>query len=421
MKKVKEVLAKQLGLSRPSQEINEKIDIVSKKFVGDLRAKLKSRKIGADVFVGGSIAKKTLVKKGVYDIDVFVRFDKKYEDDKISSLLGKVLAGFGGLKKVHGSRDYYQLKVEDILIEVVPVLKISKPLQAVNVTDLSYFHVNYILKKLRANKKLGDEIVLAKAFAHAQGVYGAESYIHGFSGYGLELMTAHYGSFLKMIKEISKSEVSKDKKIVIDDAGFYKNKNEILIELNESKLQSPIVLIDPTFKERNATSSLSYETFNKFKTACYNFLKSPSLEFFNKKDIAEDFERFDTKIVSVKTDRQAGDIAGTKSKKFFDFFVYKLRKEFEIKKSGFDYDYVLNSAKFYFVVEPKKEEIVKGPPVVAVNNLTKFKKAHPKAFIKKGYAYVRIKHLLSFEEWFKEFVKKEKKIIREMSVVDVGV
>ncbi|MBD3252791.1 hypothetical protein GF386_03610, partial [Candidatus Pacearchaeota archaeon] len=53
-------------------------------------------------------------------------------------------------------------------------------------TDLSYFHVNHILKKIKKNKNLSDEIRLAKKFAYSQNCYGAESYIHGFSGYALE-------------------------------------------------------------------------------------------------------------------------------------------------------------------------------------------------------------------------------------------
>ena len=416
-KQIEVVLKEQIELIKPSQEIMNKINKISKDFIVELREGIKQKKIKAKVFVGGSLAKGTIVKKDIYDIDIFVRFDKKYGDKSISGLLGNVLEKKA--KKVHGSRDYYQLKVDGILIEVIPVLKISKPQEAVNVTDLSYFHVNFLVNKIKKNIKLADEIRLAKAFAHAQNCYGAESYIHGFSGYALELLVAHYGSFFKFINAVVKADVEKEK-IILDSEKMYKNKNELLMEMNRSKLNSPIILIDPTFKERNASSSLNKETFYNFKNASSGFLKNPSTKFFEKQEIEKDFVKFENLVkIAVKTSKQAGDIAGTKSKKFFDFFIYRLKKEFEIKKQGFDYDENKNISYFYFVLDKKQEENVCGPPITAVNNLTKFKKAHPKAFIKKGFAYVKLVHNISFKDWFKKFLVKDKDIMKQMSVKEI--
>ncbi len=415
-KEVSKVLKEQLELIRPSDKDVKKINEISLKFVSEIKKNLKNKKIKADVFIGGSLAKGTLVKKDVYDADIFVRFIDR-NDSEILDLLKKILNK--KFKKVHGSRDYYQIKEQDILVEIIPVLKIKKPEDASNVTDLSYFHVNYIVDRIKKNLQVADEIRLAKAFAHAQDCYGAESYIHGFSGYALELLICHYKSFLRFIKEFSEWDLKKGK-IIIDDSKLYKNKDELVIELNQSKRTGPLILIDPTFKERNTGSSLNEETFYKFQKACKDFLKKPSLEFFKKKNIADEFKKFkDVKIISVKTSKQAGDIAGTKSKKFFYFMLHNLKKEFLIEKENFDYDEEKNEASFYFAVGKKKDEIVKGPPIPAVHDLTRFKKAHPNAFIKNGYAYALIKHSVSFEEWFKKFLKHDKEIIKGMDVVRV--
>ena len=51
-----------------------------------------------------------------------------------------------------------------------------------------------------------------------------------------------------------------------------------------------------------------------------------------------------------------------------------------------------------------------------MHNLSRFKKAHSKAFIKNHIAYAKIKHDLSFDKWFKSFKLKDKKIIKEMDV-----
>ena len=412
---IKEVLNKQIDLIKPSKDIIDKINLISKEFIVELGTKLKSKKITADIFIGGSIAKNTLVKKDKYDIDLFVRFDKKYED-KISDILGKNLGKEA--KKIHGSRDYYQIIKDGIIIEIIPVIKIKKPDEAKNVTDLSYFHVNYIVGKINANKKLADEIILAKAFCHAQECYGAESYINGFSGYALELLISHYGSFLNFMKDIANAK--EDEKIIIDDSKFYKRKEDVLTEVNEAKIQNPIILIDPTYKERNALASLSNDTFYKLKKACSDFLKNPSSSFFEKKDVTHDLKKYkDLKVISIKTNKQKGDIAGTKSKKFFGFFLFNLRKEFIVKKSEFIYDDVKNIANFYLVLDKKPEEIIKGPPITNVFGLTEFKKAHPNAFIKEQYSYSKIKHDKSFEEFFYEFLKRDKKIIKDMSIKEM--
>jgi len=416
---INKVLKEQKGLINPEKEAYKKIQQVSDDFIKDLNKKLKQMKITAEVFIGGSLAKDTLVKKNKYDIDIFVRFSEKYDEKKLSGLLGRVI---GKAKKVHGSRDYYQVVSDNILIEIIPVLKIKSPKDAKNVTDLSYFHVNYLVQKIKKNKKLADEIRLAKTFAFAQNAYGAESYIHGFSGYALELLICHYGSFLKFIEAIANASNSPKDKIIIDDKKFYKSKKHILIELNSSKLISPIILIDPTFKERNAVAGLSKKTFFKFKGICKRFLENPSSEFFEKKSIGEEMiKKFkkELKIIQVKTSKQAGDIAGTKSKKFFEFFMRRLKKEFGIRKANFSYDERKNIARFYLVLDKKRDEVVRGPPVNAPKNLTSFKKAHSDAFIKKGFAYTKLTHNLGFDQWFKKFIKDYKKIIKEMSVKSI--
>ena len=54
----------------------ELISVESK--IKDFREKISNRikklHIDADVFVGGSFAKRTMIKKRVYDVDVFIRF-----------------------------------------------------------------------------------------------------------------------------------------------------------------------------------------------------------------------------------------------------------------------------------------------------------------------------------------------------------
>ena len=70
---------KSVNFSVPTDELNE-IKKQTKEVVAALGKGIKKNKIKAEVFVGGSFAKGTLAKSDEYDIDIFIRFDRKYED-----------------------------------------------------------------------------------------------------------------------------------------------------------------------------------------------------------------------------------------------------------------------------------------------------------------------------------------------------
>ena len=320
---------------KPTKEelnlIKYKLEDISKK----IKENLKKEKIEADIFVGGSYAKGTLVKKKQYDVDVFIRFNKKYKEEELSELTKKAL-GEMDYEVLKGSREYFKVDFGSFFFEIIPVKKVSNAKEAENITDLSYLHVLYVEKKIKI--KLKEDILLAKAFCHGCNCYGAESYINGFSGYALELLILHYKSFLKMLKELSNAK----EKIIIDTEKQFKNKKDVLLDLNESKIKNPIILIDPTYKFRNVLSALSDETFEKFKEAAKKFLKNPSKEAFVTKNV--DFEKAKIRAgkkeyitIEISTDKQAGDIAGTKMIKFYKHLKEEAEKFFEFR-TEFEYE-----------------------------------------------------------------------------------
>ncbi len=410
MKDIKKVLKEQISKVRLEEKELARIKEETESFVNEIAKKIKKNKLEAEPFVGGSLAKGTLIKKDKYDIDIFVRFSKKYKDEQLSSMLGSVLKN---AQRIHGSRDYFQVEKNGLIFEIVPTAKINKPEEARNVTDLSYFHVKYIVEKIKENKKLAEEIMLAKAFCYANNCYGAESYINGFSGYALELLISYYNSFVKFLNSVKDKE-----KIILDPEKFYKNKNEILLHLNESKLQSPIVFVDPTFKERNALAALSKETFGKFKLAATKFLENPSSEFFEKKDTEKEMKNKYKCIMVIETStgRQKGDIAGSKLRRFNEYLKNKLKRDNEIKMCEFEYDEKNNTGKNYFVLKPKKEIIIEGPPITKKENLESFKKKHKSCFIKKEKAYAKEK-AKNIEDVINEL--KKDKAVKEMDISEI--
>jgi len=416
--KIQRILEEQLVRIKPSVDERIKLEKRTKDLCDKISKEIKRKKIKADIFVGGSLAKQTIIKKKQYDIDIFVRFDKKYKGE-ISEILGKVL---GKLKarKIHGSRDYYQIKSGELIFEVVPVIKISSPKEMRNVTDLSYFHVSYTKGQIRKKKKLADEIMTAKSFCHAHNFYGAESYIRGFSGYALELLVIYYGGFVNFLKKIIQEKIP----IVLDPAKFYKNKQDVMLNLNEAKLSSPIVFVDPTFKERNALAALSPETFDRFVNVSKKFLRNPNRKYFEKQKVDIDVLKKDAKKkkaeflqIKANTSKQAGDIAGSKLLKFFRFFTRELGKNFQILRKDFVYE-ERKSADLYFTLKKRKEIILKGPPINAVENVSKFKKRHRKVFIRGGIVCAKEK-VKSFKEFLSDFKKKNKKRMKEMSITEI--
>jgi tRNA nucleotidyltransferase (CCA-adding enzyme) len=419
----KHILKEVLEKVRPSKEEIDYIERLLKEFTQKIEKEKEKLGIKVEVFIGGSYAKKTLIKKDRYDIDIFLRFDKKYSDKDLSKLTKKLLKNNKKIKLIHGSRDYFQYDISpSLFFEIVPVLKINKTKDAQNITDLSYSHVKYINKKIKS-KKILEEIMIAKAFCNSTNCYGAESYINGFSGYSIELLVYYYGGFFKFLKEISKIK----KKEIIDIERLHKKKQNILLDLNSSKLQAPIILIDPTYKQRNALAALSEDTFKKFQEDCNKFLKKPTIDLFRGKKIDEDSlkqkakeKKLEFVLVNIETDRQKGDIAGSKLFKFYKHLVKEIEKYFEIKENYFEY-LKNKEGKFILLTKSKKDILIKGPFSKDKINNKLFKKKHKNTFVKKGRIYAREKINFTTKEFVKKWKNQNDKKIKDMGITNLKV
>src|SRR3989338_775315 len=382
MKNVKLILNEVLKEIQPDKAYENEIfarlnDIIKKINQGqkDFKAKL-----------GGSGAKGTWLK--TFDADIFVLFDySKYKGrgSELSDILESTLKKkFPKFIRMHGSRDYFQIKERDYNFEIVPILRINKASQAENITDVSPLHSSWVKKY----KKLSGEIKLTKQFCKAAGVYGAESYIRGFSGYACEILTIHYNSFIRLLKGAAKWEIGK----IIDVEDFYKGKDLFKI-MNTSKLTSPLIVIDPVQKDRNASAALSREKFEIFKKCAAEFLKSPSRNFFIEKSMMSEFCRQKSgnkKIIIIRVSTLSGkiDVVGSKLLKSYEFICSELKKNnFKLLNSGWEWD-KNGDAYFYFIFSGSslsKTYEVTGPPSKMEEHARNFRKKHKKTFIRAGH------------------------------------
>lgn len=400
------------------------------KFKTKLSPSLKS--YGTKVFIGGSLAKQTLIKRDTnYDIDVFILFPYtrfKNKSKELSKFLEQALK-YSKIRYItlKGSRNYFQVKLKNLILELIPILAIKKANQALNITDISPLHVSYVLSKIKKNKKLADEIKLAKAFCYAANCYGAESYIRGFSGYALEVIVSHYGSFLKFLKAALKWDMKE--KIIIDPEHYYKSRKQLFEEMNEAKLHSPVILVDPVQRDRNAAAALSYETLKRFIETIKKFLANPSEYYFFKKKI--DIEklknvakRSKAKVIILKalSSKDKIDVAGAKLKKFYEFIYFLMKTNgFKILQREFDFNEKTFLATFYFILkEPPQNYIIRGPPLSVPEKYQKtFKKRWPKAFVKNNRLWAKAKREVSNVHKLLKTISKAQ--LREMGIREIKV
>ncbi len=386
------ILQKVLAEITPSAMERKEFETKVNSFLKKINSNLK--KINATAILGGSGAKDTWLA-GNKDADIFVLFDyKKYKEK--SAVLGDLLEK--ELKKLklkvdrlHGSRDYFQFKEKENIFEIIPVLKIKDKKEMINITDASPLHADWV--KSNSDKRLKDDIRLSKKFCRAHGCYGAESYISGFSGYVLEILTIRYGGFVPLLKESLKW---KDKDVV-DIKKYYQNAAEVFDKLNWSKVHSPLIVIDPVDKNRNAAAALSREKFYLFKKKAEEFLKAPSKQLFEKSEI--NLETVQKKaegkpLVYLKITSFSGkeDVVGAKLLKAFEFLGKSLR-EFGVLESGWEFD-KKDAAKFYFILREKEIapiELRAGPPPRIEIAVKEFRKKHKDVFEKDGRLWAKVK------------------------------
>jgi len=410
----KSILNKNKATRFEHDKILKKVDL----FIHEIRLVLQKSKTDAFVMLGGSAAKGTFVKND-FDCDIFVRFQyDKYKDKPISDILEKALKKIKQIKfeRVHGSRDYFQGKWHNMDFEIIPVLYVTHPNQAKNITDMSPLHVEWLNQHI--DEKLKDEILLTKLFCKAQKVYGAESYMNGFSGHVVDLLTAHYGTFKNLLKEASNWE----EKHVINMSQHH---IDPLKDLNPDKIQSPLIIVDPVQPQRNAAAAVGYEQFYLFKNKAKDFLKKPDIIFFKRKTITktdlkkqkQQAKKKDQIMIILKALPLHGklDTIGTKILKALEKIkkIYEL-SDFTIIKACWDWEEDQEKqAILWFVIKEKelskkKERI--GPPLKMKKDSSAFRKKHKKTYIKNNRVYAEVKRKYTTPQQLIKAVLNKKEI-----------
>jgi tRNA nucleotidyltransferase (CCA-adding enzyme) len=397
---VRGVIVRIINDITPTKRERERVEKAVEGFLREVSPFLKDAK----AVVGGSIAKDTWLS-GSCDVDIFVKFPyDKYKEKDISKVLeGRIKKH----KKLHGSRDYFQIKKGRYIFELIPVLDVKSSKFAKNITDMSPLHSEWVKRNLLHP----DQARLAKKFCKANGIYGAESYIRGFSGYVLEILISRYGDFFKLAKEASSWGESN----VIDVGRNYPSVGEIMRKMNKSKL-SNLVIVDPVQPQRNAAAGLSEDKYRKFIELCKEFLRNPSDKFFEEgrfslSEIRK--EAGNDKFFLMKAYPLPGkrDVSGSKLLKAFVYIRKKLEEEgFETRKADWNWEKEGKAYFWYYVRKDVLPEYYRhyGPPLKEEKHVEEFKKRWGEEKVKEedGRVYVEVRReFVSARDYIKEVLK----------------
>jgi len=382
-----DITTKVLQKTRISIVEQKQIDREIDEFLLVLKDRLGAQHVDATPCLGGSAAKKTMVRND-FDCDIFVKFDKSYRGETLSDLLEKCLSGMK-YDRIHGSRDYFQMNLNGIKFELVPVLDIRNSKDAENVTDMSPLHVDWITEKLHRNPKLRDEIILAKVFCKAQGLYGAESYISGLSGHVLDILVVYFGSFRKLLE----NAITWHKYKVIDIEGY--NSED---DMNESKI-SPIIVIDPVDKRRNAAAALSTEKFTLFKQKAAEFIERPSAKLFVKTPVTKEglLKKAGKNVlvmVMAEPIMSKIDVMGSKLLKVHEHILKHMALHgFVMVDSGWQWAPAEEAVSWYIIdpeiLSSRREHM--GPPTKELPAADKFREKHERCYENKGRLFVEVR------------------------------
>jgi tRNA nucleotidyltransferase (CCA-adding enzyme) len=234
---------------------------------------------GCDVVLTGSVAKRTFLRDK-RDMDIFVLFNRSVPRESLEPFVKDIMAAaFPGVgyQLSYAEHPYSRFHFQGRRIDLVPAYKITKAAERVSAVDRSVLHTKFVTGMLPQGK-IG-EVLLLKQFLRGNGIYGAEIKVGGFSGYLCELLIIRHGGFAQLLRAASRWKPGRP--VFIDIRRYYPSKKEAAGAAE--RFASPLVVIDPTDKNRNVAAAVTPKSAAAFISLCRRFLAKPSESFFFRK------------------------------------------------------------------------------------------------------------------------------------------
>ncbi len=227
---------------------------------------------GVPAMMTGSVARGTWVR-GDKDIDIFMLFPPELPREELQER--GLAAGYAVVEKFSGTSEekyaehpYLNAVIEGFDVDLVPCYHVASTAEMQCAVDRTPFHTRYLLPKIGS---LREDVLLLKQFAKGGGVYGSDHMTGGFSGYLCELLILAYGGFSAFIEAASMFRYGE----VIDIEGFYPDTRSA-----RKKFSEPLIVIDPTDKNRNVAAALTPTRFAEFMELARDYCAAPDSVYF---------------------------------------------------------------------------------------------------------------------------------------------
>ncbi len=356
--------------------------------------------INARALLAGSVAKGTFLKDSK-DIDIFLLFPKSVAKEKFEGIVKTIAARTfpKDKREIHyAEHPYVRIKFGTRKMDLVPAYYIKNAEEKASAVDRSVLHTRYILRKLQNNKRT--DVLLLKKLFKANGLYGAEIRVEGFSGYLCELLILKYGSFMSTMRSMTKWNMP----IAIDIEKYYKDSARQIEKFKHSKL----IVIDPVDNQRNVAAVVSEDNIKRAKTIAKKIVSgninlfSGSEKEFREKELKRMLGgKYPVYALSFPKPNIVDDILWGQLKRFSKNIITGLEHlEFEVE--GILLREENKVCEIYFKIKEDElgpKMLLKGPPIRndLKKNVESFKKAHNDArFIKKsGHVFAIVKRKIT--------------------------
>jgi len=244
----------------PSEEQRSSLERKAAEVIAALRRAVEQLNLSGvvkAVELQGSLARDTWLPDDV-DLDVFILFDSGVSTEGLRELAGSISERAAdelgaSLETRYASHPYYVLKLREFEVEVVPAYYASSPEHIVSPVDRTPFHTSYVREALSRNPALKRDIRVFKRLLKNLRIYGAETWVGGFSGYLAELLVIYYGGLRRLLDDVVRWRPGR-----------------VFIPFTEEALKfkgAPLVVLDPVDRRRNAAAAVTRDALLKLVAA----------------------------------------------------------------------------------------------------------------------------------------------------------
>ncbi|MDA4121041.1 MAG: CCA tRNA nucleotidyltransferase [Thaumarchaeota archaeon] len=254
MTSISSILAKATDSILPTSKEEAKVAALAKSLLAKTERAASKHTETRGIVLGGSYAKGTWLPRHV-DLDIFVKFDPytpEEQFERIGLAVGAEATRGHPRGKKYAQHPYTEATIDGIRVNIVPCYAVEGK-HWKSAADRSPFHVD-LVKVVSEEKKR--QIKLLKRFMMAVGAYGAEIQTRGFSGYVAEVLVLKHGDLRGVLTWFAD-----------------------LRPHSEDRLLS---LPDPVDEGRDLATAVSGEILGRMVLASREFLRSPSLAYFQK-------------------------------------------------------------------------------------------------------------------------------------------